>query len=309
MGRNHARVLSLLKSAEIRFVYDTDPETAASVALLIGAEVASDLNQASSEVDAVVVATPTTTHAAYVHQLAPKVRNLFIEKPLTDSAASARELAEVAALNELNVQIGFIERFNPAVQQLKRVLDRSNSVVCLDFTRTNKISERITDVDVITDLMVHDLDLALYLNGPVRNVSAHGVATADMVEFASAVLVHENGRQSRVLASRITEKKMRLIQATCSDMFVDCDLLRKEIVISRQSMVIQPEGEPYTITAREETLEVPPHETLMLEMQAFLDSCNGRSTPGIPDVAAGVEVLEICDEIQDQIHKLGLQRK
>lgn len=301
MGRNHLRVLSLLQAADIRFVFDSDAAVRGRVAALAGVPQTASPEEALGEVDALIIASPTVTHADYVFQAAEKLRNIFVEKPLAESAAKASELADLAERRRLNLQVGFIERFNPAVQQLRRVVDRSSAVVSMDFARTNKISGRITDVDVIADLMVHDIDLALYLNGPVAEVSAHGVVRDGLVEYASAVLTHGNGRFSRLVASRITEKKMRLIQATCRDLFVDCDLLRKEIVISRQSEVVQPEGEPYTITAIEETLEVPPHEALLLELQAFLASCSGDDAAGRPGAADGLAAAQLCEAIRDAI--------
>jgi hypothetical protein len=122
-----------------------------------------------------------------------------------------------------------------------------------------------------------------------------------MIDFASAVLVHESGRFSRILASRITDKKMRIIQATCHDMFVDCDLLRKEISITRQSKVVQPEGEPYTIMALDETLEVRPQEALLLELQTFLGNCRNDRMLDAPGPRAGREAIEICDQVRDAI--------
>ena len=94
--------------------------------------------------------------------------------------------------NNLNIQVGFIERYNPAIKQLKKILDQSRKVVSIDFTRTNKISKRITDVDVIIDLMIHDIDLALYLNGPIQSVSAHGFVEDKMIDYASVLLTHTN---------------------------------------------------------------------------------------------------------------------
>jgi predicted dehydrogenase len=282
MGLNHVRILSLLKGVDIKFVCDADANTAGRVAQSIGARAVSSVEGMFDGIDALVIASPTVTHAEYVRRAAEAVRNIFVEKPMADSLDEALQLERLAEEKALNLQVGFIERFNPAVQQLKKVLDDSEQVVNVDFTRTNKISSRITDVDVILDLMIHDLDLALHLNGPVVAVSANGVASDGMIEFASAVLTHADGRFSRVLASRVTEKKMRTIQATCRDMFIDCDLLRKEIHISRQTKVIQPEGEPYTITALDETLEVRPLEALLAEMQAFLESCVNKAGPELP---------------------------
>lgn len=301
MGQNHLRVLSMLNSVSLVFVYDINLETARRAAAPYQVPVAEDLERALDTVDAVVICSPTATHADYVRLAAAKVRKLFVEKPLADSTAAARDLAELVGGGDFVVQVGFIERFNPAVQALKTILDRSQRVVSVDLTRTNRLSARITDVDVVTDLMIHDIDLALYLNGPVTSVSAHGAREGEMIDLASATLVHANGRLSRILASRITEKKIRSIQATCLDMFVNCDLLRKEIFINRQSQLQQREGEPYVIGAIEETVEVRPQEALLLELQAFVAACRRQGGPKVPDAADGLAAQSICDNIREAI--------
>lgn len=300
MGLNHLRVLSLLKGADVRFVYDSDAETRDRIASSTGICVVGGIEEMFGAIDALIITSPTVTHSEYVVKSAGAVQNIFVEKPIAHSLEAARELEKLACDKNLKLQVGFIERFNPAVQQLKKVLDGSE-LVSLDFMRTSKVSSRITDVDVILDLMIHDIDLAIYLNGPVERVVAHGVATDHMVELASAVLTHKSGKFSRVLASRVTEKKIRSIQATCRDMFVDCDLLRKEIHISRQSQVVQPDGEPYTITALDETLEVRPHEALLLELQAFLELCAGTADPNVPGPRDGREAMEVCEAIRQAI--------
>ena len=213
------------------------------------------------------------------------------------------DLVAFAKKTNLNIQVGFIERYNAAVQATKNVLGRAGKVISIDFTRTNKLSARITDVDVIADLMIHDIDLAIYINGPVKTVEAHGMTQGDLIDFASALLTHSNGSFSRIQASRITEKKMRMIQATCSDIFVDCDLLRKEIVVSRQSEIKQVEGDPYTIGALNEYIEVRQQEALLSEHQAFIASCRGEDIPDRPGVQAGYEAMIVCDQIQKAVLK------
>ena len=301
MGQNHVRVLSALAGARIAFVADADAEKGREVASKFGVEAATDVDAAMADVDAVIIASPTVTHEDYIRRAAANVRSIFVEKPLTSDLASSEAVRELAQSQGLNLQVGFIERYNPAVDQVKRLLDRSTDVVSVDFVRTNKLSSRITDVDVITDLMIHDIDLALHLNGAVSAVSAHGVASGAMIDFASALLTHENGRFSRIQASRITDQKMRRIQATCRDMFVDCELLRKEITISRQSEVEQRPGEPYKITAITEAIEVLPREALLLELQAFVASITGEETAGRPGAEEGVAAMVICDHIQRAI--------
>lgn len=298
MGRNHLRVLSMLKDVELVFIYDANTDTSAELSAANGIPACERVEDGLKEVDAVVICTPTVTHAEQIRKAAVRVRSIFVEKPLADTLSESAAIHDFALREGLHIQVGFIERFNSAVQQLKAVLDRSRQVISVDFTRTNRLSSRITDVDVVTDLMVHDLDLAMHLNGPVHSVSAHGVAQGAMIDFASALLTHENGRFSRVQASRITEKKMRAIQATCADMFVDCELFRKEIVINRQSEVRSVPGEPYTITAAQEMVEVPQQEALLSELQAFVSLCRGAMEPGVPTSADGLRVAKICEEIR-----------
>lgn len=298
MGRNHLRVLSLLKGVELAFVADVDPVVAARAGEAHGVPGVVDPTPLLAQVDAVVICTPTVTHADYIRLVADHVSNIFVEKPLAATLEQSREIAAFAKERGLNIQVGFIERYNPAVQALKMVLEKSEQIISVDFTRTNKVSSRITDVDVITDLMIHDIDLALYLNGPAKSVSAHGFAHGSMIDFASALITHENGQFSRIQASRVTDKKKRQIEATCVDMFVDCDLLRKEIIINRQSEIKQGYALPYTISAIQEAVAVPPQEALLSELQGFMASCREPSSANVPGVDAGVEAMKICTEIQ-----------
>ena len=227
MGQNHLRVLSMLKNVEINFVFDVNIQLAKDIGFSHDVYVSDNLLEDLSKVDAVIIASPTFTHANYVRQVANYVKNIFVEKPIADTLPEAKSILDLCTKNRLNIQVGFIERYNPAIKQLKKVLDQSRKVVSIDFTRTNKISKRITDVDVIIDLMIHDIDLALYLNGPIQSVSAHGFVEDKMIDYASVLLTHTNKNFSRIQASRITEKKTRSIQATCIDMYIDCDLLKR----------------------------------------------------------------------------------
>ncbi len=299
MGRNHLRILSLLRDVDLVFVHDADVSHCAALAAQYGVTAAADPVTAAHDVDAVVICTPTATHADFIRQLAPVVRALFVEKPLAHTRAAAQAVAAVVEEHGTWVQVGFIERFNSAVIGLRHVLHEAERVINIDFTRTNRLSSRITDVDVILDLMVHDLDLALHLNGPVKRVEAHGVVASGLIEFASALLMHENGRFSRVQASRITEKKIRLIQATCHNVFVDCDLLRKEIVVSRQSVTRHGGVESYSISSQQDFVVLTEQEALLSELQAF---ANGVLDPaqrlGLPDFAVGMDSLRVCERVR-----------
>lgn len=302
MGRNHLRVLSMLKGLSLGFLADCNQELAERLGQQHGIPGVCDVRPHLRDVDAIVICTPTINHAeTFLLAAEHGLRNLFVEKPLAASLAESELLAKTAKELDLNVQIGFIERFNPAVQRLKQVLDASDNVINVDFERTNKLSSRILDVDVVTDLMIHDIDLALHLNGPARSVVAHGYSGHQMIDFASALITHENGRFSRIQSSRITEKKKRSIEATCVDMFVDCDLLRREVLIHRQSQILQEQGKPYTISAIQEAIEVQPQEALLSQLQAFISSCHGQYCQEFPGIQAGLEAMKICAQIQQLV--------
>ncbi|MCV2875267.1 Gfo/Idh/MocA family oxidoreductase [Rhodobacteraceae bacterium XHP0102] len=301
MGQNHLRVLAMLKGVDIAFVADHDANLASRSAAAYGVTAVTDVQAALDGVDAVVICTPTITHADYIKMAAAKVANIFVEKPVAATLAEAREVERLVNENDLNLQVGFIERFNPAVQSLRRVLEQTERIISIDFTRTNKLSARITDVDVVSDLMIHDIDLALHINGPATQVAAHGYCTGDMIDFASALITHANGQFSRIQASRVTDKKIRHIACTCVDMFVDCDLLRKEIFINRQSNISYDTVLPYSISSQQEAVAVTPQEALLSELQAFVASCRDPRLGVRPDVRAGVTAMEICEQIQKDV--------
>jgi predicted dehydrogenase len=299
MGKNHLRILSMLKGVEIHYIYDINQETLETLSKQYDVKATSDIEDAMSGADAIVICSPTSLHYDHFMLAAKYAKSIFVEKPIAHNLEKAKEIKEIADRENIFVQTGFIERFNPAVMELKNIVSK-DKVINIDLTRTNKLSSRITDVDVVLDLMIHDIDLALYLNGPVAKVQAVGAKENNLVGFASALLVHENGSFSRVLASRMTDKRIRRIQATCENSFVDSDLLRKEIFVSMQSQVRQGDNDAYKISSVEHEVALRPQEALLVELQAFAQRCFGEEVD-IPGVDTGIAALEVCDQIKEQI--------
>jgi len=310
MGHNHLRNLSILKKVDLEYIYDQDFKKAKQLALEYNTTAVEDIDHALSniKIDATVICTPTSTHVDYIEKAAPNIKNIFVEKPMAKDINRAKHVRNIVSENETNLQVGFIERFNPVVQRLKDVIDSSSKVINLDFIRTNKVSSRITDVDVIVDLMIHDIDLALHLNGPIKDVSGFGTLDGDLIGFATAVLAHENGRLSHIQASRMTEKKVRRIQATCEDRFIDCSLLKKEILVNKQSETVHKEGMPYRIQSIEENIEVSSQEPLLAELAAFIATCDGEYSSNVANVDDAITALDISARIQSDIFsRLGKQ--
>jgi predicted dehydrogenase len=302
MGRNHVRILSILKNVEIEFIHDIDPETAGALAGQYGLKVSTDLDQDIKGVDALVLVSPTSLHYEHIKRFSGSVQNIFVEKPLTSQLETSQELQQLAADKGINIQVGYIERFNPAVVELKKLLDQSSRVVNVEFTRTNKLSSRITDVDVVTDLMIHDIDLALHMNGAVREIYAYGICDdASMIGYATAVLTHENGRFSRLTASRITEKRIRQINATCEDMYVDCNLLKKEISISKQT--VEQAYKDVALVSIDQTIDVSKQEALLTEDMAFVASAlsGDFSSSSAAMAKEDIEAMMVAQEVQQQI--------
>jgi predicted dehydrogenase len=300
MGQNHLRILSMLRDIELGFIFDTDSEKCALLSQEYHVPISKDIISDYRKVDALVVATPTSTHCDYVTQASKFVKYFFVEKPLADSLLKAEEILRLAKECGLKIQVGFIERYNPAIVALREVLSQSRRVLNIDFTRTNKLSSRITDVDVVMDLMIHDIDLALFLNGPVKNINSYGITEDGMISFGRTFLEHENKVYSSLTASRITEKKLRQITATCEDMFIDCNLLSKEILINKQTLVDQYFDNIF-IASKEETIGLQQQETLLSQHLSFLEFCRGKGDDSIPTALDGLNAISIAETIQKQI--------
>jgi predicted dehydrogenase len=298
MGQLHLRVLAMLRDVDLRFVYDVDAKRARELAPP-DCRVAQSLDEEVTDVDAVLIATPTSTHYDYIKRLSGRINTIFVEKPLTDSVATSEDIVAIAKQQRLRIQVGFIERFNPAVMAVRRVLANSGRIINIDFARTNKVSSRITDVDVVTDLMIHDIDLALYMNGPAKHVTAYGVLSGDMIAFARATIVHENGAFSSLTASRITERRMRKIAVTCDDRYINCNLLRKEVLVNKQT--IEQYYENVSISSQEETIEVRPEEPLLSEIMAFVKYARGGDSVAVPTEVDGYNAMRVAQQVQQAI--------
>jgi len=295
MGQNHLRNLVLLKNVEIVFCYDLDTIALQKCSKLHEIKASENLESDLKTVDAIIIVTPTFTHCDYIKLASRYVKYIFVEKPLTDKANTSLEMVQLSQEKGLYIQVGFIERYNSAINAMQKVLKQSKNVINIDFARTNKVSSRITDVDVVIDLMIHDIDLALLLNGRPKKISAHGYVKEGMIEYARAIITHENGTFSNLVASRITEKRIRHIAATCEDMYIDCNLLSKEVKVNKQSL--EQYLENVSISSKEETIDVRPQEALLMELLDFVTLVRGGEVHAAM-VEDGLAAMEVAHTIQ-----------
>ncbi|WP_297922874.1 Gfo/Idh/MocA family oxidoreductase [uncultured Campylobacter sp.] len=298
MGQNHLRNLSMLKQVEIAFIYDLDKQACDKISKIYNVPVSDNLESDLKGLDGVIIVTPTFTHFDYIKLVSKYVKNIFVEKPLTSTLETSKEVVKLAKELNLKIQVGFIERYNPAVVALQNVINNSKNTIAIDFSRTNKVSSRITDVDVVMDLMIHDIDLALKFNGKVDKIYAHGYIKNRMIEYARAIITHKNGSFSNILASRITEKRTRNICVTCDDKYIDCNLLSKEIFVNKQT--IEQYIDNVSISSKIEIVDVRPQEALLLELVDFAKLCNGDDIV-VANECNGVAAIEVASVIQKEI--------
>ena len=296
MGENHLRILSLMKNVEIKYIFDENTERLKHLSKTYGVNATQNLNEALKNSDAAYISTPTNTHFSFFKKCSGKVKNIFLEKPPAASLNHSYSIKKLAIENNNFVQCGFIERFNPTISSLKNIL-KKNEIINIDFTRTNKLSSRIKDVDVVLDLMVHDIDLALYLNGPIKKIFAFNKKERNKIVFSNAIFIHKNGSISRLQASRITEKKTRLLEVTTKKEFIEAELLKRVLILNKQSQTLENNDTPYQINSITQQIEVPAQEPLLLENQAFINNCITEKKINVPDLESSLEVMKVANQI------------
>jgi predicted dehydrogenase len=283
MGRNHLRTLQWLKGADLVGLVDPDELTASRAAELYGCRPFSSVEALAHEVDAMIVAAPSSQHAEIAIPLLTQGVSCLVEKPLATTEADC--LAMIAAARESGARllVGHVERFNPVIEHLVQLLQGSR-IYAVDVRRMSSVSGRITDVDVVSDLMVHDLDIVRALVGMtpsrIRAVGVRAESSAH-VDYAAASLVFPNGEIATVTSSRITQNKIRHYQVTSDIGSITADLVGRELLIHRQSRL-----EPITVGSAEFTLDlsidrvfVRNAEPLFVELSHFLDVVAGEKEP------------------------------
>ena len=234
LGKIHARLWKERQDVDVRGIFDIDPERAAAVGSELGLRCADSLPELLSAVDAIPIATPTSTHAAIAEMALRNRVHCFIEKPITARYEESILLIGIATELGLTIQVGHVERFNPAVLALA---GRTVVPMFIESHRLAQFTPRATDVAVVLDLMIHDIDLAHYLvRSSVKEVHASGVAVvSDTIDIANARLVFENGCVANLTASRISQRPMRKMRLFQRDAYISLDFAKPSVEIFRIS--------------------------------------------------------------------------
>ncbi|MCC6551084.1 MAG: Gfo/Idh/MocA family oxidoreductase [Ignavibacteriaceae bacterium] len=222
LGSLHAKMFSSMEIANLTGIYDVSAERAAQVAGEYGCKACTTPQELFDVCDAVSIATPTTNHFETATLCLNSGKDVFIEKPITSDISEAEQLVVLAAKNNKILQVGHIERFNPALLSLEKYL---LNPLFIQTDRLAQFNPRGTDVNVVLDLMIHDIDIILSLvKSPVVKVDASGVGVvSELIDIANARIEFENGAVANVTASRISQKKMRKMRIFQKDNYISLD--------------------------------------------------------------------------------------
>jgi predicted dehydrogenase len=214
LGQNHARLYAeLTKSGQVEFagIHDSNADTARKIAAKYGAKIFNSVTEAAANADALNIVTPTSTHFELAKQLLAQGKHVLVEKPMTDNSAQAAELIQLAQRNNCILQVGHVERFNPVFKFLQTAAPEPRFIEC---HRLSPYPARSTDIGVVLDLMIHDLDVVLaFVKSPVTNVDAVGIPVLSKSEdIANARLRFANGCVANLTASRVSPEWMRKIR-------------------------------------------------------------------------------------------------
>jgi predicted dehydrogenase len=294
LGRHHARLYASLPVARLVAVADRDLDRARAVAREYGCDAVASAAELTGRVAAASVATPTVAHREVAETLLAGGADVLVEKPIAPTLEDADAILDAAARADRFVMVGHTERFNPAMAALARAVDAPRFV---EIHRLAGFTARSTDVDVVLDLMIHDLDLLLHFDGsdPVA-VDAVGVAAlTDKVDIANARIRFASGCVANVTASRISAEKLRRIRIFQSRTYLACDTGEKRV--ERFRLVIGSDRKP---AIQHDLLPVEDGEPLATELSAFLRSVRVREAPPV-DGLAGRRALELAFRVRDAI--------
>ncbi len=315
LGSLHAKILKQIPQATLVGVYDLNAGKAESVAREFSTKAYPSAEALLQNVEAVSIATPTSTHFALASEAVGRGIHTFLEKPVTQSVEDGNALAELAARRSVKVQVGHIERFNPALLALRGYTLRP---MFIESHRLSQFNPRGTDVAVVLDLMIHDIDIILSLvRSPVAKIDANGVAVVSgSVDIANARLQFENGCVANVTASRISQKKMRKMRLFQRDAYISIDFSEGKAEVFR----LAAEGESSNgggmmlgqidlgATRRSIMYERPAAKqsnALQVEFELFLDAILHDTEPVVTCTEA-VRALQVAQKIMETIRSQSI---
>jgi len=306
LGKFHLNNWKTIEGAEVVGFFDTDPERAAAISNEYAIPAYTDPDSLIDVCDAADIVTPTPSHFLLCANALKKGKHVFVEKPLTENLEEARELMKLVKESNLIFQVGHVERFNPAFRALQ---GQSLKPMFIEVHRLAQFNPRGTDVSVILDLMIHDIDIILHLvKSNVSYISANGVSVmSDTPDIANVRIEFDNGCVANLTSSRISMKKMRKIRLFQKDAYISIDFLEKKTEIIRMDQPIFTHDFQFEVeTAQGKRLisvHQPPIEdgnAIRMELEAFRDAILQHTEPPV-GIIDGYRALEVAHQILEKI--------
>lgn len=304
MGKIHLKLLTQSSKYELVGFYDENVEVASRVEKELGYKRFNSFEELIAAVDMVDVVTPTNSHFDIAKKVISAGKHLFIEKPITSTFAEAEELISLAKTHRVKGQVGHVERFNPA---FKAVAKNIEMPMFIEAHRLAEFNPRGTDVPVVLDLMIHDIDVILsVVDSKIKSINASGVSViSDTPDIANARIEFENGCVANLTASRISLKNMRKARFFQRDAYISVDFLEKKCEVVKMKEAPETPDDFDMILQNAEGLKkqiyfdnpkVESNNAILDELDSFAEAINQNTTP-IVDLEQGAAALKVANKI------------
>jgi predicted dehydrogenase len=295
LGRFHAQKYAQLPDCELVAVVDARPESREAVAKELSTQPLADYRDLIGKVDAVSVVTPTPAHFGIARDFLSAGVHVLVEKPITETTAEARQLIELAHAKKRVLQVGHLERFNSTILAAEPHIKNPRFIEC---HRLAPYKERGTDVNVVLDLMIHDIDIVQTIVGsPIASIDAIGTKVfSEEIDIANARIHFENGCVANATASRVSFKTERKMRVFVDDAYLSLDLHQKVLTLIRKRAAA-----PGELPATLEEQSLDPGDALKAEIESFLD-CIRTGRPPVVGGEAGLQALETAMRITEKVH-------
>jgi predicted dehydrogenase len=309
LGKIHIRCIKEIEDYELTGFYDPDGAIAARVSAELGVPNFDSMDALIKAVDVVDIVTPTISHFGCATKALRESKHVFIEKPVVTTLEEARELIRIAGESHVKVQVGHVERFNPAFLAAEPYLSKPMFIEC---HRLSQFNPRGTDVPVILDLMIHDIDIILsVVKSEIRSISASGVAVvSDTPDIANARIEFANGCVANLTASRISIKNMRKARFFQKDTYIAVDFLKKEVELVLIREPGSPDESPLSIPLEIpgkslkmivfDKPEVKPLNAIKAELESFYGAIINNTPPPVT-ISDGVNALDVAHQVMKKI--------
>jgi predicted dehydrogenase len=306
LGKIHLRLLQQSEHFELIGFYDPSKENATAVSKEFGYKAFDTIDQLLREVDVVDIVTPTLSHFDCAQQAIASGKHVFIEKPITKTFEEASALRDMAKKHQVRGQVGHVERFNPAFTAVKEAIQ---SPMFIETHRLAEFNPRGTDVPVVLDLMIHDIDIILsVVDSKVKNIQASGISViSETPDIANARIEFENGCVANLTASRISMKNMRKSRFFQKDAYISVDFLEKKSELVRMKEAPENPGDFDMILQNAEGVKkqilfenptVANNNAILDELDSFAHAIRTNSTP-VVSLSQGAEALRVAQQIID----------